>query len=76
MTTQQPQALKIKKRYEKKWLRMEGVTAVGIGLSGNDSIIIVSVDGDADMVRQKIPAVVDRIAVKIELSGIIREQDE
>lgn len=71
---ERPKALQIKKRYEKQWLQMAGVTAVGIGLYNNDTAIIVSVVDNKDKVREQIPSVIKGIPIKIEVSGSINAQ--
>jgi len=64
---------KIKQKYEREWLRIEGVVAVGIGNLANGAPgIIVSVKKDAKEIRRQIPETVRGVAVEIRETGEIR----
>jgi hypothetical protein len=62
----------IKRRYEKEWLRQEGILAVGIGQIDDKIGIIVSVDGK--MVREsfKLPEEIEGVPVKINDTGLLK----
>ena len=64
----------IKKRYEKKWLRMKGVTAIGVGLADGEPVIIVSMQFENEKVRQRIPEIIENVPVRIEITGPIKAQ--
>ncbi len=60
----------LKKRYEKKWLTMPAVTAVGIGLLENGGTgLIISVEKDDDTLRNEIPRSMEGIGIEIQVSG-------
>lgn len=66
-------AREVKQRFEREWLAISGVTAVGIGQVGqNRPGIIVSVTSDAEKIRKQIPPDVEGVPVKIQISGILR----
>lgn len=65
-------ALKVKRKNEKKWLRLKGVVAVGIGRIENNPGIIVSVENDAWLAQNKIPSIIDNVQVKIQTVGRIK----
>lgn len=68
-------ARQVKQQYEKNWLSIEGVTAVGIGLIDNEHVgIIISVRDDVAAARQTIPEEVEGIRVKIQKTGEFRAQ--
>lgn len=67
-------ATNVKQRYEREWLTIPGVNAVGVGLVDNVVGIIISVGKKSDRVRQQIPAEVEGIPVKIQLTGTLRAQ--
>ena len=63
---------KIKKQYEKEWLSIAGVVAIGVGeVSKNQIGLIVSVIEDENKYKQLIPAEVEGIPVLIKVSGKI-----
>ncbi len=68
-------ALKVKKKHEKQWLCIEGVTAIGIGMDNDSTAIIVSYSGNPDVVKRAIPQSVDRVPVVFKFSGTINTQD-
>jgi hypothetical protein len=70
MSDQTEHIKKIKKKYEKKWLSLDGVVSVGIGKIRDDRLgIIISVKDDADKYTKKIGNYADGIPVKIQVSG-------
>jgi hypothetical protein len=68
-------ALKIKKKHEKQWLNIDGVTAIGIGKDNDSTAIIVSYSGNPDGIKKAIPASVDRVPVIFKFSGTISAQN-
>ncbi len=70
MSNQKRKAKKIKEKYEQKWMAIEGVSAVGIGVTGNQMIgIIISVTENPEEIRHKIPAKIKEIPIKIQKTG-------
>jgi hypothetical protein len=74
MTDQTQKAKEVKQRYEKGWLAMNGVTAVGIGLVQNEVGIIISVEKDKAKVQAQIPHEIDGIPTSIRLTGRLNAQ--
>jgi hypothetical protein len=72
MSDEAQKAREIKKKYESQWLRIGGVTAVGVGMSGGKNAIIVSVESDPDAFHTSIPSRVEDIPVVIKQSGEIK----
>ena len=64
-------ALKVKRKNEKKWLRLKGVVAVGIGKIGDETGIIISVETNYDIPNVKIPSIVAGVPTKIQAVGRI-----
>ncbi len=64
-------ALKVKRKNEKKWLRLKGVVAVGIGKVGDNIGIIISVENESEIPIVKIPALVENVPVKFQSVGRI-----
>ncbi len=69
MTIKHEKALLVKQKYEKRWLKINGVTAVGIGSDQNNAVIIITVVDNQEKVRKQIPENIDGISVKIQASG-------
>jgi hypothetical protein len=69
MTGKVRSAADVKLRYERKWLEIEGITAIGLGLINNEQCIIISVEENIDEVRALIPGKVEGIPVEIRISG-------
>ncbi|MBC9796901.1 hypothetical protein [Sinomicrobium weinanense] len=66
-------AMEIKRRYERHWLDISGVTAVGVGqVEQGRTGIIVSVTDDGNHIREQIPSEVEGVTVEIQVSGILR----
>lgn len=62
----------IKHTYENQWMALDGVVAVGIGLTSEDKAgIIVSVAGNINKIRESLPECIDGIPVEIKESGTI-----
>jgi hypothetical protein len=72
MTDQLHKIKTIKKRYEKKWLRQEGIVAVGIGQIDDKIGIIVSVDGKMVPESFTLPEEIEGVPVKIKDTGLLR----
>jgi hypothetical protein len=64
----------IKRKYEHEWLRMKGVTAVGLGQVEGVIGIIISVEKAERKIRAQIPTVIEGIPVKVELADTLRAQ--
>lgn len=63
----------IKKKYEKEWLSINDVVAVGIGnVSSRQVGLIISVIKDTKKIRRKIPHQIDGIDIKIQETGEIK----
>jgi hypothetical protein len=63
---------RVKRRYERKWLGISGITAIGVGNIDDKIGIIVSVDTHTDITSVKIPAQVEGVPVKIIPVGKLR----
>jgi hypothetical protein len=61
----------VKQKNEKKWLRLKGVVAIGIGRIENKPGIVISVENDAWLSQNKIPSVIDDVPIKIQSVGKI-----
>jgi len=64
-------ALTIKRKNEKKWLRLKGVVAVGIGRIEDKPGIVISVENDAWLSQNKIPSTIDNVPIKVQTVGRI-----
>lgn len=64
-------AKSLKAKYAKRWLAIEGVVAVGVGMRDERACIIVSVEKDLSAYAGRIPHAVEGIPVFIEYSGEI-----
>ena len=61
-----------KKSYEKSWLAMKNVVAVGLGKTSDGSLgIIISVNKNASQIRKKIPSQIEQINIEIQETGEI-----
>jgi hypothetical protein len=69
-------ALKVKSKHEKKWLSIDGVTAIGIGRYNDSTAIIVSYSRNQETVKKAIPASVDHVPVVFRFSGSINALDK
>ncbi len=69
MTNKHEKALLVKQKYEKRWLKINGVTAVGIGSDQNNAVIIITVVDNQEKVSKQVPENIDGISVKIKASG-------
>ncbi|SMO43713.1 hypothetical protein [Fodinibius sediminis] len=75
MADQYEAASAVKKRYEENWLKLKGVTAVGIGMVEKKRTgIIVSVSEDKKKIRTRIPAEIDGVAIQIVQTGTFKAQ--
>lgn len=68
----QKEAIEIKQEYEKEWLAIREVTAVGVGNIEDKLGIIVSVSENPDKVREQIPNQVGGVPVTIQQTGAFR----
>ena len=71
MSDQTKIALKVKKNNEKKWLRLKGVVAVGIGRIEDKPGIIISVENNSNISNIKIPSSVNNVPIKVQSVGRI-----
>ena len=73
-TTQK--AKQIKHQYEKSWMSLKEVRAVGVGyLSDSRKVgIVVSVSGNPEKIRKRIPVEVEGVPVEIQQTGEFRAQ--
>jgi hypothetical protein len=71
MPDQFQKATKLKLRYEKEWLGISGVSAIGVGRVNENIGIIISVVRDADTVRAQVPSSVEGIPIKIQVTGTL-----
>lgn len=63
----------VKKRYEKKWLSIKGVVAIGIGnISANKIGLIISVVDDEKKYQSKFPEEIDGVSIKIQKTGELK----
>ena len=63
----------VKKKYEKSWLALKGVVAVGIGKTSTGKTgIIVSVKGDRKKYQRQIADEIEGIPVEIQETGEIK----
>lgn len=62
-------ARRVKKRYERRLLALDGVTGVGIGDDDGTPRIKVYVDEDRPARRKSIPDVLEDVPVVVEESG-------
>ncbi|NIS38528.1 hypothetical protein GWN26_09515 [Candidatus Saccharibacteria bacterium] len=63
----------IKQKYETEWMSIEGVVAVGIGLTAAGTPgVIVSVSKNKAEVETKIPEVVEGVPIEIQETGEIK----
>lgn len=74
MSEQEKKAVEVKRNYEKQWLTIRGVVAVGVGITEGRPGVIVSVDKSPDSVAKQIPEVVDGVKVVIRQTGEIKAQ--
>ena len=64
------QVLQVKRRYEKTWLAIDGVVAVGIGSTAdNRTAIVVSVTDTVARLRTRIPQAVEGVPVEVRTTG-------
>jgi hypothetical protein len=74
MPDHKSKAGEVKKKFERAWLGMKGVSAVGLGLVNNTLGIIISVDSSESTIRAKIPAEIEGVPIKVESIGTLRAQ--
>lgn len=67
-----PELRALKRQYEKHWLKIKGVQAIGIGLTDSGKVgLIVSVEKYSPELRTKIPEKVKGYPVEIRETGKI-----
>lgn len=66
---EQTRALRLKRQYEKKWMQLDGVVAVGLGGAPDKPAIIVSCLHNEDELRTQLPASIKNIPVLVQRSG-------
>ena len=64
----------IKRQYQRYWMAMDGVVAVGIGKVDNQMGIIISVTKNPDKVKEQVGKSVSGIPVKIQQTGEFKAQ--
>jgi hypothetical protein len=62
-------AIEVKRKHEKAWMSLDGVTAVGIGLHALQPAVIVSVHKNSEAIRKKIPEITEGVAIIIQDTG-------
>ena len=73
MSDQIERIREIKRKYEKNWLAIEGVVAVGIGRTSDGSMgLIISVKENASKIRKQIPPKIDEVLIEIQETGEIK----
>jgi hypothetical protein len=73
MTNQIEKIKSIKNKYEKSWLALEGVVAVGIGKTSDKKFaIIISVKEDIKKLKLQIADNIDGIPIEIQETGDIK----
>lgn len=65
----QKEAASIKQEYEKQWLSIAEVVAIGIGRVEDTIGILVSVKENPEKVRKKIPNRIKGVPIKIQETG-------
>lgn len=73
MDAQIEKTKRVKQQHESRWMKIDGVNAVGIGRTSEGNIgIIVSVSEMNDTITKNIPEIVDSIEVEIQETGEFR----
>lgn len=73
MPNQLEKVKEIKKKYEKIWINIDGVTAVGIGKTSDGGTgLIVSVIEKPGKIRKMIPDKIKGILIEIQVTGELR----
>lgn len=66
-------AKELKERYKQRWLAMDGVVAVGVGLVDGEQVgIIISAEKNVEKIRTLIPDSVEGIPIQVHESGQIK----
>ena len=68
-------AAEVKEKYIESLLKIDGVMGVGIGLDGDDVVIVVNVERISDEILARIPESLDGFDVKVEEVGSIEAVD-
>ena len=73
MTSEVEKIREIRKKYEKLWLQINGVVAVGTGKTSRGGLgIIVSVKKKEPHILQAIPNEVEKVPIEIQETGEIK----
>ena len=73
MPNQLEKVKEIKIKYEKTWINIDGVTAVGIGKTSDGGTgLIVSVIEKTEKIRKMIPDKINGISIEIQVTGELR----
>ena len=73
MSQEIEKARQIKQKYEKDWLKIPDISAIGIGNTSSGKIgIIISLKTDSVQSRKQIPPEVNGVPIEIKISGEIR----
>jgi hypothetical protein len=72
---QQKKIREIKRRFEREWIQIKGVAAVGIGtIEGGNIGIIISVESNTAHVQRLIPHEVEGVKIEIKTTGIFKAE--
>ncbi len=75
MATDMQKIREVKQQQERGWMTIDGVVAVGIGLtSGGEAGIIISVAKNLNSIRSQIPENIRGVAIEINETGEIVAQ--
>ncbi len=66
----------IKRRHAEELMSIDGVVGVGIGMDGDEELIVVNIRSMDDEVISKIPESIEGVRVKVEIVGDIRKVKE
>lgn len=60
---------KVRQRFEQEWLKVEGISSIGIGKEGNIYCIIICYSGNETFIRTIIPSQIEGIPIQFMYSG-------
>jgi hypothetical protein len=73
MEKQIQQAKEAKLKYENEWMQINGVSAIGIGMTREGSVgLVISVTKKDDQIFNRIPEKIDNVCVEIHETGELR----
>jgi len=61
----------VRQKFEQEWLKIEGVSSIGIGKEGSSYAIVISYSTNETYIRTNIPALVEGIPIIFTYSGEI-----